>query len=140
MKTRALFATTAEHTLVGELSLTALRIFFGIAMAFAHGRGKFPPSEQFVAGVTNLGFPAPEMFAWLAGTSEFIGGLFLALGFLTRPSAFLVAITMAVAAFGRHATDPFKVKELALVYLFVALIFAVRGAGKFSVDRFLSRG
>lgn len=139
MKTRTLFATTAENTLIGELSLTALRIFVGVAMAFAHGKGKFPPSEQFVAGVTSLGFPAPEMFAWLAGTSEFIGGLFLALGFLTRPSAFLVVATMAVAAFGMHATDPFKVKELALVYLLVALIFAVRGAGKFSVDRFLGQ-
>jgi putative oxidoreductase len=106
-------------------------------MAFGHGLGKLPPSEAFMGGVAELGFPLPHLFAWAAGLSEFVGGLFLAAGLFTRPSAMLVAITMAVAAFGRHALDPFNIKELALLYLLMALIFVARGASKWSVDNII---
>lgn len=134
---RILFKTTQENTLLNEATMTALRVVVGLLMAFLHGMGKIPPGEQLIGGVAGLGFPAPELFAWLAGLAELVGGIFLAVGFLTRPAAFMVAFTMLVAAFGRHAADPVNVKELALLYLFVALIFVARGAGRWSVDRFI---
>ncbi|MDA0748989.1 MAG: DoxX family protein [bacterium] len=119
--------------------LALLRVFAGLAMALQHGIGKIPPSDGFIAGVQKLGFPLAEGFAWAAGTSEFLGGLLLALGLLTRPAAACVAGTMAVAAFGRHAADPFQNKELALLYLGVALLFVALGAGRYGVDAFLRR-
>lgn len=120
-----------------EISLTVLRVFAGLSMAFGHGLGKMPPSEGFVGAVTHLGFPAPELFAWAASLSEFGGGLLLALGLLTRPAAAGIAFTMAVAAFLAHAGEPYGVKEMALLYLVVGLVYLVRGGGRWSLDQVL---
>ena len=136
---KILFATSPESSFANEVSITLLRVFAGLAMAFGHGLGKIPPSEKFLEGVAELGFPMPEFFGWAAGISEFVGGLLLAAGLLTRPSGLFIAITMAVAGLIRHADDPFKAKELAFLYLFVGIAFAVRGAGKFSIDALLHR-
>jgi putative oxidoreductase len=115
-----------------------LRIFVGVTMAFGHGLGKFPPSVQFIEGVANLGFPQPSFFAWAAAAAELMGGIFLALGLFTKPAAGAIAITMIVAGFGRHAADPFKIKELAFVYLAIALFYFLSGAGRYSVDAYKS--
>lgn len=136
---RFLFGTTAEKALPQELTMTLLRVFAGLSMAFGHGLGKLPPSEQLIAGVTAMGFPLPELFAWAASLSEFAGGILLAVGLLTRPSALFVALTMAVAAFLVHAADPFQKKELALMYFVIALIFVARGASSWSLDRYVSK-
>ena len=133
------FVVTAEKNLSAELSIMALRVFAGLVMAFGHGLGKLPPPDGLVGAVAALGFPIPFFFAWMAALAEFAGGLLLALGLFTRPAAFGLVFTMGVAAFGAHATDPFKNKEMALLYLFVALIFMIRGAGRFSIDRFLGK-
>jgi putative oxidoreductase len=132
-----MFKTTQENSLFNEATITALRVVAGLLLAVLHGSGKVPPSEELIAGVTGLGFPAPSLFAWLAGLAELIGGVFLAVGFLTRPSALVIAFTMLVAVFGAHASDPVNVKELGLLYLVIALVFLTRGAGRWSVDRFI---
>lgn len=129
---------TDEGSVWNEAAMTALRVFAGLSMAFAHGLGKLPPSPQFVDGVEGMGFPLPVLFAWGASLAEFVGGLLLAVGLLTKPAALSIALTMVVAAFVAHAADPFQRKEMALLYFFICLIFAVRGAGKWSVDRRLS--
>lgn len=114
----------------------ALRVFAGLSMALAHGLGKLPPSDQFIQGVTGLGFPLPVVFAWLASFAEVGGGILLAAGLITRPAAFFVAFTMAVAAFHVHADDPFQRKEMALLYFFIALYYVLAGAGRYSLDAF----
>lgn len=134
-----LFTVTREGNLPTEISMTALRVFAGLAMALGHGMGKLPPSDGLIGGVTAMGFPFPLAFAWLAALSEFAGGLLLAVGLFTRPAALAVTFTMGVAAFMAHAADPFKIKELALLYFFVGLVFVFRGASRFSVDRLFTR-
>jgi putative oxidoreductase len=116
-----------------------LRVFVGITLAFGHGLGKLPPSVQFIEGVSNLGFPQPTLFAWAAAAAELVGGILLALGLFTRPAAGAVAFTMLVAGFGRHAADPFHIKELALLYLSVALFYFLSGAGRYYVDAMISK-
>ena len=134
-----LFKVTHESTYANEIGLTLLRVFAGLVMAFAHGFGKLPPTEGFIGGVTEMGLPLPNFMAWMASITESIGGILLAIGLLTRPVSFLLFMTMAVAAFGRHMNDPFKAKELALCYLVVYLVFMIRGAGKFSVDEVIRK-
>jgi putative oxidoreductase len=129
--------TTPESSWLNEISLTLLRISAGLLMAFLHGIGKVPPSEKFIGGVTALGFPAPELFAWAAGLTELVGGILLAIGFLTRPTALLFSFTMFVAAFGVHLNDPWGDKELSLIYLVIGLVFVTRGSGKISVDHLI---
>ncbi|MEN0058042.1 MAG: DoxX family protein [Bdellovibrio sp.] len=127
------------NTKFDDLALTVLRLFIGLTMAFSHGLGKMPPPEPLVSGVSALGFPAPEFFAWSAALAEFLGGILLAVGFLTRPAAAFVMLTMIVAAFGAHAADPFSTKEMALLYLFTSLFFVIHGAGRWSLDCFFTQ-
>lgn len=116
-----------------------IRVAFGATLALAHGMGKLPPAEGFVAGVAKLGFPLPGVFAWAAGLAEFAGGLLLAVGLLTRPAAAFMAFTMGVAFFGFHAGDPFRAREMAMLYGVVALGFLVGGSGRFGLDALLVR-
>lgn len=134
-----LFGGVGIRSTGGNIGLLILRVFSGLSLAFAHGIRKIPPSERFIEGVGKLGFPMPTVFAWAAGSSELLGGVFLAAGFMTRPAAFFVAFTMAVAAFIRHASDPFGGKEKALLFLCIAIFYFFVGAGRFSIDGFIRK-
>jgi putative oxidoreductase len=46
---------------------------------------------------------------------------------------------MAVAALIVHAGDPFKQKELALMYLVLYIVLFFIGSGKYSIDYFISK-
>jgi putative oxidoreductase len=135
------FGGDASLRLSTEISLFIMRVFFGLAMAFGHGLGKFPPPDRLVDSVTGLGFPAPEFFAWCATFGEFFGGLFVALGLLTRPAALLVIFTMGVAAFGAHGAElfggDFGASEMALLYFFGFVPFLLLGSGKIGVDHII---
>lgn len=74
-------------------------------------------------------------FAWAASLSELLGGLLIAAGLYARYAALFMGVTMSVAAFMVHATDPFRVKEMALLYLAACVILLFQGAGKYSLDR-----
>ena len=134
-----LFGGESGLSFAANAGLTLLRIFAGVALALGHGYGKLPPSEQFVTRTGEMGFPAPGFFAWAAGFSEFFGGIFLALGFLTRFSSFFIACVMLTALIRVHSADPFNRQELAFMYLFVSLAFLLKGAGDWSIDSFLRK-
>lgn len=132
-------APSADRPQPVDLGLLVLRVFAGLSLALAHGVGKLPPSERFLAGVVEMGFPFPTFFAWAAGFSETFGGLLLALGLLTRPAALSILATMGVAAFVRQAGDPFLERELAFLYGAVAVHFLLAGPGRLSVDHLVRR-
>lgn len=87
--------------------------------------------------------PAPYGQIWIGGVIEFFGGLLLLLGLFTRPVAFILSGTMAVAYFQMHAPGGFwplqNKGELAVIYCFVFLFLAVAGGGEWSLDRMLRR-
>lgn len=122
-----------------DAGLLLVRIWFGTVLALAHGWGKVADLEKFTAGVAKRGIPLPEVLGPAAALSEFVGGLLLAIGLLTRPSALFVAITMLVAAFHIHAADPFGKKEFALAYAIAAVGVLIAGPGRFSVDGWLAK-
>lgn len=130
---------SGENALATDIGLLVLRVGAGLAMAFAHGLGKIPPSEGFVANTAGLGFPAPELFAWLAALSEFGGGLLIALGLFTRLGAAGLLFTMGVAFFLAHGGDPFGDRELSFVYGVASLALLAAGPGRFSLDALISR-
>jgi putative oxidoreductase len=132
-----IFGGARLNSVVGDFGLFVLRAFAGTSLALAHGLGKLPPSEQFMKGVTALGLP-PQA-AWLSGFAEFFCGLALAVGLGTRPAALIVAANMSMAAFRQHATDPYLRAELAYLYLAIALMFVLVGAGRFSIDRVIKK-
>jgi putative oxidoreductase len=118
---------------------TLVRVVFGLTLALGHGLGKVTGDMSgFAQGVEKLGFPAPLFFAWCAALAEFLGGLAVALGLLTRPAALFAGFTMLVALF-RHRGDPFGKAELSLLYLTVMVAVLLIGAGPFSLDARLFR-
>ena len=139
MTARTLLFGSGETSQATDVGLLVLRLGIGLTMALAHGLGKIPPSDGFVQATAGMGFPLPVVFAWAAALSEFLGGLLIAVGFLTRPAAVALAFTMAVARFVQHGADPFGDGELALVYLVAALALVFTGAGRYALDRVLWR-
>src|SRR5712691_1485259 len=101
-----------------------------------------------------LGVPHVGMFAGLpvlsligfAGILELVGGALVLIGLFTRPVAFVLSGEMAFAYFMGHASQGqvlvpmLNQGELAVLYCFVFLYFAVAGAGAWSVDTALRRG
>jgi putative oxidoreductase len=96
---------------------------------------------------TQLGIPA--IFAALAILAQFLGGLGLIVGFLTRIAAFGIAATMLVAIIKIHmhvgffmnwyGTQKGEGYEYHLLVLALCLLFMVKGAGALSVDGILSK-
>ena len=119
-------------------AFACLRVFSGSALAILHGRAKLPVTGHLVAKYGEMGLPNPEIFAWAAAVIEVGGGLLVALGLLTRPAAFLVVLSLGLAAFVGQSGEAIIHRELALLYLGVFLVFTFSGAGRFSIDRLIA--
>lgn len=136
---KKLFFGSIENSNSADLILALFRIFMGLSLMLVHGTGKIPVSDGFIEHIGTLGFPMPDFFAWAAAIAEYAGALLLALGLFTRPSSFLIAITMFIAAFVNHADDPFAVAEKAYIYLAVGLLFTILGSGRFGADSIIRK-
>lgn len=139
MLKNVLFGGESGLSVWANAGLALLRIYAGIALAFAHGINKLPPSDAFIERTGTFGFPVPVVFAWAAAFSEFIGGIFLAIGLFTRISSFFIMCTMLTALVFVHWSDPFGRQELPFFYFFAAIAFLLKGSGDWSLDAFLRK-
>ena len=114
-----------------------LRIVVG-ALMFCHGFAK-------IFGVFGHTVPIASQLG-VGGIIELVGGALVAVGLFTRVAAFILSGQMAVAYFQFHWKLEFSdwkflplvnKGEDAVVYCFVFLWLAVRGAGPMSLDRAL---
>jgi len=118
----------------GNLGYLLMRLFIG-AMFIMHGYGKvFGGLDGFTGMVSKMGIPLSAVLGPVAAYAEFAGGILLVFGLLTRVSAFFIVCDMAVAVLVAHAGAPFKIKELALTFFFICLMYLLKGAGKYSLD------
>lgn len=116
-----------------------LRVFIGAAL-MTHGVPKlFGGLEGFTGYVEALGIPAPALMAFLAAFTESIGAFLLLIGLLTRPAALMMAVAMAVAALVAHGGEGFAAQEKAWLFFFPAVLFLLKGGGKWSVDYLITR-
>lgn len=85
----------------------------------------------------------PPVMLWTSGLLELVGGALIAVGLLTRWSAFLCSGLMAAAYFIAHAPNGFlpilNRGELSILYCWIFLFFAAHGPGTYSLDRTLGR-
>ena len=86
----------------------------------------------------SIGLAPGYLMALLAGGAEFIGGLLLIIGFLTRPASFVLAITMIVAIFSVHINNGLFMSnngyEFGLTLMAATLALLIQGGGKYSID------
>ena len=113
--------------------LGLLRIILGF-LYIQHGTAK-------LFGVPHVAmFDGLQLFSLMgaAGVLELVGGALLLLGLFTRPVAFILSGQMAVAYFLMHAPAALlpilNGGEMAVMYCFTFLYFAVAGAGAYSLD------
>ena len=114
-------------------ALALLRIFTSLSF-ISHGTQKLlafpvPPGS---------GMPAAFTLSWTAGVLELIGGALVLVGFLTRPTAFVLSGLMAVAYWMAHAPRSFypllNGGEAAMLFCFIFLYIVAAGPGAWSVD------
>lgn len=132
---------------LNDLALFLLRLALGGVM-WAHGAQKLlglfggDGSQTFVRQVVHLGFP--PALAWLVIGVEFLGGIALVLGVLSRLAALAFAGEMAVAVWKVHAANGFFMNwhaaagrgegyEYPLVLGVVALVILLAGPGGYSM-------
>ncbi len=143
MKTlQLLFKTsTSAAPLIARLAL-------GIVM-FPHGAQKMlgwfgGNGYSGTMGFFTQTMHIPALFAFLAIMAEFAGSLGLITGFLSRISAFGIAVNMAVAIITVHGANGFFMNwmvnqkgegfEYHLLAIGLAIIVMIYGGGKASVD------
>ncbi len=127
-------------------SALALRIPVGIIF-MAHGAQKLfgwfggyglEGTGQWMA---SIGLGPGMLMAFLAGSAEFFGGLFILLGLLTRPAAVALAFTMVIAIFSVHFENGLFMSnngyEFGLALLAASVSLAFSGAGKAALDEAL---
>lgn len=118
---------------------TLLRIALGVLLVY-HGSPKiFNGTEGIVTSLTAMEWPMPAFLAYMAGLIEFVGGICIVVGLLTRPMALASIVLFCAIYFGYHAADPFPKKEKALLFLILSVFTFMSGPGKASVDALLFR-
>jgi len=132
---------------LNDLALLLLRLALGGVM-WAHGAQKLlglfggGGTQAFVHQVVHLGFP--PAVAWLVVAVEFLGGIALVLGVLSRLAALGFAVEMTVAIWKVHAAHGFFMNgngvagrgegvEYPLVLAVVALVLLAAGPGGYSL-------
>jgi putative oxidoreductase len=124
--------------------LLIIRLYWGWQFC-STGFGKLSHIGKIISFFSSLGIPFPELNAYLAGTTECVGGFLLLLGLGSRVVAIPLIFTMIVAyaTADREAvqsifTDPDKFTSAdPFLFLLTAVVVLLFGPGKISVDALL---
>jgi putative oxidoreductase len=126
--------------------LLLIRLYWGWQL-IQSGWGKLHNLEKVTEFFTSLGLPMPAQMAVFISCVELFGGIFLALGLLSRLTALVLTINLITAYItaDREAlfsifSDPDKFYAAApYTFLVASLIVLIFGAGKFSLDTLFDR-
>jgi putative oxidoreductase len=128
-----------------DLGLLVLRLGLA-AMMLVHGYQKFVLQGNFSftatqAGFAQLGAPLPRLAGILIIILELVGGVAMAFGIFTVIVGICYAVAMAAAIRYVHLSHGFFIAdngyELAGLTGVVALVLAISGAGRISLDRLI---
>src|SRR5215469_14246497 len=125
--------------------LLCVRLYWGWQLAES-GWGKLHNLPKVTEFFTSLNLPMPALMAVLISCLEFFGGIFLALGLLSRLTALALTINMIMAyvTADREAlfsifSDPDKFYAAApYTFLIASLIILIFGPGKIAIDTLLA--
>lgn len=126
--------------------LAIVRLYWGWQIA-QNGWGKLHNLAHVTEFFASLGLPAPGPTATFVATFEFVGGILLAIGLLSRVAALGLAIDMATAyitadreALFSFFSDPGKFYNAdPFIFLLMGLLILIFGPGKISADSIRER-
>jgi putative oxidoreductase len=98
--------------------------------------------EKFTEIFDKIGWHPSVFWVALVALTESVGGLLLAFGFLTRFAAAAILIFMLNAVWATSAKGFFWAQggmEYPILIGIVALVFLIKGGGRFSVDHALGK-
>ena len=130
-------ANLSQHKL-HDIANMGMRAAIGVIF-IVHGFGKFG-NPGFGGWISSMGIPA-EMQIPIA-LAEFVPGILLLIGVLTRISGALLSIVMLGAIFlvkGASSLDGDKGYEFDLILLAASLVVIVAGPGKVSVSHAIKK-
>jgi putative oxidoreductase len=128
-------------------ALPLLRIVMGLTL-FPHGAQKAfgwfggAGFEKFTQIFDTVGYKPGAFWVTVVMLTEMVGGLCLALGLFTRVAALFIVIFMINAVIFTSAKGFFWTAgglEYSLMIGIVALVFLIRGGGRYSLDAALGR-
>lgn len=124
-----------------DATLAALRVLTGAFLVYGTWDNVTSADRmlEFVGFLGQFGFPAPAMMAPLSVWVQFLCGIALILGLLTRPAGLLVAINFVIAVIMVHWAEDFRGWWPAIVLVFLGLHFAATGSGRFGLDAMLGK-
>ena len=127
-----------------RLALLILRLFLGVVFVM-HGSqkllGAFGGSgiTGFAGLLAKYGIEPHVLWAWVVAITEFVGGICILFGFLTRFWAAGLVIDMTVAVVKVHLVNGFFWTkggfEFVLTLGIIALVLLMTGPGSLSMDR-----
>ena len=126
--------------------LLAVRLYWGWQLVQS-GWGKLHNLPKVTEFFTSLNLPLPAQMAVFISCVEFFGGIFLAIGLLSRLTALVLTVNMIMAyvtadteALRSIFSDPDKFYAAApYVFLIASLIILIFGPGKLGLDTPLER-
>lgn len=132
----------SSGTTLSNVDLTSLilRVAAGSFMIYGHGAGKFSKffSDEAIEFIDPFGISATATLG-LVIFAEVICAVLVIFGLMTRWALIPLMLTMLYAVFVAHGDDPFRQKEMGLLYFFIFVALMLLGPGKYSLDRMLRK-
>ena len=125
-----------------DLALLLLRWVTGAFLIYQSHDNVFSAArmDEFEKFLTQFGFAAPELMAPLSVYAQFICAILFILGLLTRWAGLVTAFNFTVAVWMVHFAEPFNLWWPALVLVFLGILFATAGAGRYALDARIALG
>lgn len=141
-------AFASIYSVFEPFALPALRLVMGLVLV-PHGCQKLfgwfggMGFEKFAEAFDKMGWHPAAFWVALVALTETVGGLLLAFGLFTRFAAAAIVIFMLNAVWATGHRGGFFWSqgglEYSLIILMVALVFLIRGGGRYSIDHALGR-
>jgi putative oxidoreductase len=120
----------------GDLGLLLLRLVTGAFLIYQSHDNIFSAArmDEFEKFLTRFGFPSVELLAPLCVWAQFLCGIAFVIGFLTRWAGLITVFVFVVAVYMVHGPQDFNGWWPALILVFLGILFATEGPGRYSVD------
>jgi putative oxidoreductase len=147
LRLKKLYNTVFHYLSYGQSPfLLFVRLYWGYQL-IQSGWGKLHHLDKVTEFFTSLNLPMPAQTAVAISCLEFFGGIFLAIGLLSRLTSLALTINLIVAyitadreALSSIFSDPDKFYAAApYTFLVASLIVLLFGPGKFALDTLINR-